>query len=221
MFCASVSRRNRVFFLACSCCGSTKHKLHNGQDFHEKIVSTQVYRRSLEPGKRKDSTLHVAAAHFSRTTACLVVQVADRSTQQCNTPGSLFAFFYFMAGPEASPRASLTSSLESSHAFSVSRVLSNGNGGVVASVIWLVISAGLCFPWLLKQPSATKAGETPKSVAWFLVLALDLLIGTMSVFSLWFQRSTLSIILLVWGAGGILATFVMGSFAMLPAVATM
>eukprot|EP00903_Cladosiphon_okamuranus_P012139 g11388.t1 len=125
-----------------------------------------------------------------------------------------------MAGPEASPRVSLTSSLESSHEFSVSRVLSNGNSGVVASVIWLVISAGLCFPWLLDQPSATKAGETPKSVAWFLVLALDLLIGTMSVFSLWFQRSTLSIILLIWGAGGILATFVMGSFAMLPAVAT-
>lgn len=116
---------------------------------------------------------------------------------------------------------SLTSSIESSHAFSVSRVLSNGNGGVVSSVIWLTISAGLCFPWLLEQPSATKAGETPKSVAWFLVLALDLLIGTMSVFSLWFQRSTLSIMLLVWGTGGILATFVMGSFAMLPAVATM
>lgn len=122
----------------------------------------------------------------------------------------------------ASPRLlSQTSSLESSHEFSVSRVPSNGTGGVVSSVVWLVIAVGLCFPWLLEQPSPTKAGDTPKSVAWFLVLALDLLIGTMSIFSLWFRRSTLSIILLLWGTGGIVATFLLGSFAMLPAIATM
>ncbi|CAM9396258.1 unnamed protein product, partial [Pylaiella littoralis] len=112
------------------------------------------------------------------------------------------------------------SSLESSHEFSVSRVGANGNAGVVSSVIWLTISAGLCFPWLLEQPSATKAGNAPKSVAWFFVLALDLLIGAMSAFSLWFRRSTLSIMLLIWGSCGILATFLVGSFAMLPAVAT-
>lgn len=114
-----------------------------------------------------------------------------------------------------------TNSFHSSQDFSASRVLSNGTCGVASSVIWLTISAGLCFPWLLEEPSASKAGDAPKSVAWFLVLAIDLLIGAMSVFSLWFQRSTLSIMLLIWGAGGILATFLMGSFAMLPAVATM
>lgn len=120
-----------------------------------------------------------------------------------------------------SPRTSVTSSLESSHELSVSRVGSNGNAGVISSVIWLIISAGLCFPWLLEKPSASKAGDSPKSVAWFLVLVLDLLVGAMSVFSLWFQRSTLSIMLLIWGSCGILATFLVGSFAMLPAVATM
>ncbi|CAM9107022.1 unnamed protein product [Ectocarpus sp. 4 AP-2014] len=126
-----------------------------------------------------------------------------------------------MAGPaEASSRASPTSSFNSSQDFSASRVLSNGTCGVVSSVIWIIISAGLCFPWLLEQPSASKAGDSPKSVAWFVVLAIDLSIGAMSVFSLWFRRSTLSIMLLIWGAGGIVVTFLMGSFAMLPAVAT-
>ncbi|CAB1101287.1 unnamed protein product [Ectocarpus sp. CCAP 1310/34] len=127
-----------------------------------------------------------------------------------------------MAGPaEASSRASSTSSFNSSQEFSASRVLSNGACGVVSSVIWIIISAGLCFPWLLEQPPASKAGDSPKSVAWFVVLAIDLSIGAMSVFSLWFRRSTLSIMLLIWGAGGIVATFLVGSFAMLPAVATM
>ncbi|CAM9409764.1 unnamed protein product, partial [Ectocarpus fasciculatus] len=126
-----------------------------------------------------------------------------------------------MAGPaETSSRASPTSSFNSSQEFSASGVLSNGTCGVVSSVIWLTISVGLCFPWLLEQPSASKDGDAPKSVAWFLVLAIDLLIGAISVFSLWFRRSTLSIMLLIWGAGGIVATFLMGSFAMLPAVAT-
>lgn len=127
-----------------------------------------------------------------------------------------------MAGPVGdSAHMSATSSFGSSHEFSVSRVLSNGNGGVVTSVIWLTISTALCFPWLLEQPSEAQTEANPKSVAWFLVMALDLLIGTMSIFSLWFQRSTLSIMLLIWGSCGIVATFLMGSFAMLPAVATM
>lgn len=120
-----------------------------------------------------------------------------------------------MAGPSAA------SSVDSSNDFSVSRFPANGNSGVISSAIWLTIAAGLCFPWLLEQPPASKAGDSPKSVAWFLVLALDLVIGTMSVFSLWFQKSTLSIMLLIWGACAILATFVVASFAMLPAVATM
>lgn len=116
---------------------------------------------------------------------------------------------------------STLSSQASSTDFSSSRVASNGNGGVVSSVIWLTIATGLCFPWLLEKPSASKAGDSPKAVAWFLMLALDLMIGTMSVFSLWFQKSTLSIMLLIWGSCGILGTFLLGSFAMLPAVATM
>lgn len=120
-----------------------------------------------------------------------------------------------------SPRTSVASSLESSFGYSVLRVGSNGNVGVISSVIWLAIAAGLCFPWLLEKPSASKDGDSPKSVAWFLVLVLDLLVGAMSVFSLWFQRSTLSIMLLIWGSCGILVTFLVGSFAMLPAVATM
>lgn len=127
-----------------------------------------------------------------------------------------------MAGPVgASALMSATSSFGSSHDFSVSRVLSNGNGGVVSSVVWLTISVALCFPWLMEHPSEPQAEEAPKSVSWYLVMALDLLIGTMSIFSLWFQRSTLSVMLLIWGACGIVATFLVGSFAMLPAVATM
>lgn len=116
---------------------------------------------------------------------------------------------------------STNSSLLSSHDFSVSRVASNGNTGVISSVIWLAIAAGLCFPWLLEKPSASKADDAAKSVAWFVILALDLIIGTTSVFSLWFQKSTLSIMLLIWGACAIVATYLLGSFAMLPAVATM
>lgn len=212
--------RRREFF---SCCmlRFDQQKMHHGQDFHEDRIRTQVHRRSLpaKDGNRPNAARNRCIFKLHHTQAISRARRTRESSQYRKLSASLPLFS--MAGPDASPRISITSSLASSHEFSVSRVLSNGNGGVVASVIWLVISAGLCFPWLLEQPSATKAGDTPKSVAWFLVLALDLLIGTMSVFSLWFQRSTLSIILLIWGAGGILATFVMGSFAMLPAVATM
>lgn len=106
--------------------------------------------------------------------------------------------------------------------FSASRVTSNGNSEVISSVIWLVVSAGLCFPWLVDKHSSGKAnGGEARPVAWIVVLAADLIMGTMSTFSLWSRRSTLSIILLFWGVGAIAATYLMGSFAMLPAVATM
>lgn len=66
VFCASVSRRNRVFFLACSCCGSTKHKLHNGQDFHERSYPHRCIAALSSQAKGKTprctQLLHILAA---------------------------------------------------------------------------------------------------------------------------------------------------------------
>lgn len=114
---------------------------------------------------------------------------------------------------------STTSSMSSTHAIPVTKA--NGNRAVITSVLWLVVATGLSFPWLIERPAASKAGDAAKSVAWFVVLAFDLVLATMSVFSLWFKKSSLSIMLLVWGSACIFATFLIGSFAMLPAVATM
>lgn len=114
---------------------------------------------------------------------------------------------------------STASSLSSSHAVTVSRT--NGSKGVVASAFWLVVATGLCFPWLVEEPADGKAGDTPKSVAWYVVLGLDLVLAMASMFSLWFRKSGLTIMLLTWGSACIIATYLMGSFAMLPAVGTM
>lgn len=106
--------------------------------------------------------------------------------------------------------------------FSVSRGTSNGNSGVISSVIWLVVSTGFCLPWLVgKHPSGKAYGGEARPVAWIIILAANLIMGATSTFSLWFRKSTLSTTLLFWGVGAIVATYLMGSFAMLPAVATM
>lgn len=114
-----------------------------------------------------------------------------------------------------------SSSLSSAHAIAISKMSTNGNRGVVTSVTWLLIATGLCFPWLFEREDGSKAQTLDKSVAWYVMLALDLVVSMICVFSLWFRRSAMSMMLLIWGSFCILGTFLMGSFAMLPAVATM
>lgn len=114
---------------------------------------------------------------------------------------------------------STTSSMSSAHAIPVTKA--NGTRAVITSVLWLVLAMCLCVPWLVERREASKARETEKSVAWFVVLGFDLALAAMSVFSLWFKKSPLTLMLLIWGCACIFATFLIGSFAMLPAVATM
>lgn len=113
------------------------------------------------------------------------------------------------------------SSLSSAHAISISKMTTNGNRGVVASVVWLLIATGLCFPWLVEREDGSKDQTLEKSISWFVMLAFDLGVSTVCVFSLWLRRSAMSMMLLIWGSFCIIGTFLLGSFAMIPAVATM
>lgn len=114
---------------------------------------------------------------------------------------------------------STSSSVSSSHGVPAPKT--NANMGVIASVLWLMVAVGLCLPWLVEEPAGSSASDSSRSVAWYVILALDVVLALASIFSLWFRKSGLTIMLLMWGTGCIMATYLAGSFAMLPAVATM